>query len=58
MRATTADTNPIPVKAILAMMGLVEEAYRLPLVGPSPALRQRLSAVVEELGIRVSGVGQ
>lgn len=51
MQAMMADTNPIPVKAVLAMMGAMEETCRLPLVAPTPALRQRLRAVVEELGI-------
>jgi 4-hydroxy-tetrahydrodipicolinate synthase len=58
MQATTADTNPIPIKAVLAMMGLMEEACRLPLISPSASLRQRLAAVIEELGIRAQGVGQ
>jgi 4-hydroxy-tetrahydrodipicolinate synthase len=58
MHAHLADTNPIPVKAVLAMMGRIEETYRLPLVGPSPALRQRLRAVVEELGILEQKVGR
>jgi len=51
MNANMADTNPIPVKSVLAMMGLIGERYRLPLVGPSPATRQRLAAVAEELGL-------
>ncbi|MBU4285964.1 MAG: 4-hydroxy-tetrahydrodipicolinate synthase, partial [Verrucomicrobia bacterium] len=33
------DTNPIPVKAALAMMGRIEETYRLPLCAMSPALK-------------------
>lgn len=32
MMANYVDTNPIPVKAALTMMGLIEESYRLPLV--------------------------
>jgi len=58
MRASVADTNPIPIKAVLAMMGRMEEVYRLPLVPPSPALRERLRAVVEELGILGQKVGR
>ncbi|MCG2658906.1 MAG: 4-hydroxy-tetrahydrodipicolinate synthase, partial [Kiritimatiellae bacterium] len=37
------DTNPIPVKAALAMMGRIEETYRLPLCAMSPALKNRLA---------------
>ena len=32
MQVNYIDTNPMPVKAALAMMGLIEEHYRLPLV--------------------------
>ena len=31
------ESNPIPVKAAMAAMGLLEEHYRLPLVPPSAA---------------------
>ena len=43
------DTNPIPVKAAMAMMGLVEETYRLPLCPMNPALRRQLRQCLEEL---------
>ncbi len=36
------ETNPVPVKAALAMMGLIEEEYRLPLVPMSDANRAQL----------------
>jgi len=43
------ETNPVPVKAALAMMGVIEEEYRLPLVPMSErnkeVLRQTLNAV-------------
>jgi 4-hydroxy-tetrahydrodipicolinate synthase len=45
------DTNPIPVKAALAMMGLIDEAYRLPLCAMAEPLRQRLRATLVALGI-------
>ena len=32
MQANFLETNPVPVKAALSMMGLIEEVYRLPLV--------------------------
>lgn len=36
------DTNPIPVKAAMAMMGMIEESYRLPLCEMNGAQRERL----------------
>jgi 4-hydroxy-tetrahydrodipicolinate synthase len=43
------ESNPIPCKAAMAAMGLIEEAYRLPLVGPSPAARQKVMDVLQQL---------
>ena len=43
------EANPIPVKAAMAAMGLIEEAYRLPLVPPSPAARDRIMQVLQDL---------
>jgi dihydrodipicolinate synthase/N-acetylneuraminate lyase len=36
MQINFIESSPIPVKAAMAMMGLVEEVYRLPLVSPRP----------------------
>ena len=49
MKVNFVETSPIPVKAALAMMGRIEEVYRLPLVRISDAARARLSAVLESL---------
>jgi len=49
--ALFVETNPIPVKAALAMRGLVREELRLPLTPISPPNRERLQAVLKELGI-------
>jgi 4-hydroxy-tetrahydrodipicolinate synthase len=43
------EANPIPVKAAMAAMGLLEESYRLPLVGPSPAAREKIMRVLQNL---------
>jgi len=51
MRANFIESNPIPVKAVLAMLGMIEENYRLPLRPLEPQKRQRLRTVVEELGL-------
>ena len=43
------EANPIPVKAAMAAMGLMEETYRLPLVPPSAAARERILRVLQHL---------
>jgi 4-hydroxy-tetrahydrodipicolinate synthase len=43
------EANPIPVKAAMAAMGLIEEAYRLPLVPPSAASRDKIVKVLQDL---------
>ena len=45
------ESNPIPVKSAMASMGLLEEVYRLPMVPPRPASKQRIEAVLQSLGI-------
>jgi 4-hydroxy-tetrahydrodipicolinate synthase len=43
------ESNPIPCKAGMAAMGLLEESYRLPLVPPANATKERLSRVMQQL---------
>ncbi len=43
------EANPIPVKAAMAAMGLLEEVYRLPLVPPSAGARDRIMHVMQDL---------
>ncbi len=43
------ESNPIPVKSALAMMGKIEEAYRLPLVPLSDKHRPKLEKILKEL---------
>jgi len=45
------ETNPIPVKAALAMMGQVQEEYRLPLVPMNPKERETLKATLARCGL-------
>lgn len=45
------ETNPVPVKAALALLGQIEEEYRLPLVPLSDASRKILKATLEEVGL-------
>ena len=49
MKANFLETNPIPVKAGLAMMGKVQEIYRLPMVKMSDGPRAKLNAVLSSL---------
>jgi 4-hydroxy-tetrahydrodipicolinate synthase len=51
MQANFVEANPIPVKAALAMMGLLTERYRLPLVPPSDASRDRIAAALAAAGL-------
>jgi len=43
------DSNPIPVKAAMAMLGLIEEEYRLPLCAMSKTLKDKLADCLREL---------
>src|SRR3989442_14700220 len=45
------ETNPVPVKAALAMLGQIEEEYRLPLVPMSRKNRETLRAAMKSCGI-------
>ena len=43
------ETNPIPCKAAMAAMGLIEESYRLPMVAPSSMAREKIMRVLQQL---------
>jgi 4-hydroxy-tetrahydrodipicolinate synthase len=49
--ANFAESNPIPVKAAMARMGLLEESYRLPMVPPRPETREKLARVLAAVGL-------
>ena len=51
MQVNFIESNPGPVKAVLAMMGRIEEVYRLPLVPMKKDTRAKLEKVVSELGL-------
>ena len=46
-----AESNPVPVKAAMAQMGLLEETYRLPMVPPRPETREKLRRVLASLAL-------
>jgi 4-hydroxy-tetrahydrodipicolinate synthase len=45
------EANPVPVKAAMAAMGLIEEVYRLPMVSPTPASKEKIIAVLKDLNL-------
>ena len=51
MQVNFVESNPIPVKAAMAALGLLGETYRLPLVPPSDASRQRIVETLRTLGL-------
>jgi 4-hydroxy-tetrahydrodipicolinate synthase len=51
MEANFIESSPAPAKAALAMMGIVEENLRLPLVPVEEKTRARLREVLDELGL-------
>lgn len=51
MQANFIESNPMPAKAVLAMMGKVEELYRLPLLPMRRDTRSRLQKVATEVGL-------
>ena len=52
IRALFAETSPAPIKCSLGLLGLCGEELRLPLTPVSPALRDRLVAILSSLSIK------
>ncbi|VAX24067.1 4-hydroxy-tetrahydrodipicolinate synthase [hydrothermal vent metagenome] len=50
MNAMFYETNPVPVKTALAMMGRVTEEFRLPLTAMSQTNREKLQAAMQKSG--------
>jgi len=51
MEMNFVESNPIPVKAAMAEMGLLDAVWRLPLVAPKPENLSRIRSLVESLGL-------
>lgn len=51
MEANFIESNPIPVKYVMARMGLLEPVWRLPMVAPTQASRDRIDNVYESLAL-------
>ena len=45
------ETNPIPVKTALALMGLIDEEFRLPLCGMSEQNKEKLKLILENMSL-------
>lgn len=51
MEVNFVESNPIPVKSAMALMGLLEPVWRLPLVAPRAESLAKIRSVVESLGL-------
>ncbi len=51
METNFIESNPIPVKSALAMMGMIQEVYRLPLVPISQSNKEKLQNVLKHIGL-------
>ncbi|HYL13708.1 MAG TPA: 4-hydroxy-tetrahydrodipicolinate synthase [Terriglobales bacterium] len=51
MQANFIESNPLPVKAVLSMMGKIQEIYRLPLLPMKRDTRSRLQRIATEVGV-------
>ena len=51
MQANFIESSPLPVKAVLAMMGKIEEVYRLPLVPMRRDTRSKLQKIATDAGL-------
>ena len=57
MQANFIESNPLPVKAVLAMMGRIEENYRLPLLPMRRDTRSKLQKVATDAGLVAKAAG-
>ena len=53
MNINFVESNPIPVKAAMALMGLLEPVWRLPMVPPSQANLAKIESVLSGVGLLV-----
>lgn len=49
MQVNFIESNPVPIKSAMALLGLLEEIYRLPMVPPEPASKARIAAVLQSV---------
>jgi 4-hydroxy-tetrahydrodipicolinate synthase len=51
MQVNFVEANPVPVKAAMAAMGLIEEVYRLPMCSPRPESKEKILNVLRGLDL-------
>jgi 4-hydroxy-tetrahydrodipicolinate synthase len=51
MQVNFVEANPIPAKWAMSVMGLLKPVYRLPMVEPSAASKQKIEQVLESVGL-------
>ena len=51
MQVNFVESNPVPVKAAMAAMGLLEEVYRLPMCSPKAESREKIVKVLKALDL-------
>jgi len=51
MSVNFVESNPQPVKYAMAAMGLIEETFRLPMVSPTAASKEKINGVLKALGL-------
>ncbi len=51
MNVNFVESNPIPVKAAMGLMGLLDPVFRLPLVPPAAASLAKIEGVLDKLGL-------
>ncbi|PKL91599.1 MAG: 4-hydroxy-tetrahydrodipicolinate synthase [Candidatus Goldiibacteriota bacterium HGW-Goldbacteria-1] len=52
VKAMFIETNPIPVKAAMAIMGLIDDEIRLPMTKPAPEAVIKLKKAMKDYGIK------
>jgi 4-hydroxy-tetrahydrodipicolinate synthase len=55
MEVNFVEANPGPVKAALALMGLIEPVWRLPMVAPQEESLRKIEKVLVDLGLVPGG---
>jgi len=50
-KALFLETNPIPIKAAMAILGKIEEEYRLPMCPMAPKNRAKLESALKDYGL-------
>jgi 4-hydroxy-tetrahydrodipicolinate synthase len=58
MQINFVESNPAPVKAAMAAMGLLEEIYRLPMCSPQAESKQKILRVLQSLDLVSAAAGR